>query len=72
MPLGGYRRRLEPKGNLAGFGAEEDCRHDVVGCFQAVGSLLHLGFAVQPELLRHFFHPNSRRPRGLDLWTASG
>lgn len=72
--LRGYRNPnwdLEPVGRLAGFVSEENHRHDLVGSFQAIGSLLHLNFAAQPEFLARFFHPCLARPGVPDPWNAA-
>jgi cobyrinic acid a,c-diamide synthase len=56
----GYRNphwQIEPTGTLTSFIAGEQWRHDLVGTFHAVGSLIHLYFAAQPAFLDHFFRP---------------
>lgn len=60
--LHGYRTgawRFEPSGKLTGLVAEADHQFDLVGSFLSVGSLLHLAFAAEPELVDHFFCPAS-------------
>lgn len=62
--LRGYRNphwRLEPLGPLRSFLATGEHCHDLVGAFEAVGSLLHLNFAAQEAALNHFFYPHPVR-----------
>jgi cobyrinic acid a,c-diamide synthase len=74
--LRGYRNPhwdLEPMGALTGLDlAPEAGRPRVVGSFGAVGSLLHLNFAAQPDLLRHFFHPLRPVRNVADPWAVVG
>jgi len=72
--LRGYRNPnwdLEPVGRLAGFVSEKGHRYDLAGSFRAIGSLLHLNFAAQPEFLARFFHPRVARPGVPDPWSAT-
>lgn len=71
--LRGYRNGcwdMEPLGPLTGFVAEETHRHDLVGSFRAIGSMLHLNFAARPGLLRRFFHPQLPEPTFVDPWAV--
>jgi cobyrinic acid a,c-diamide synthase len=71
--LRGYRNaswRLQPLGALSSFVAEEEHRHELVGSFRAIGSLLHLNFAAQPGFLRQFFYPRVPEPGFADPWTT--
>jgi cobyrinic acid a,c-diamide synthase len=71
--LRGYRNPnwdLEPLGDVVSFAEEEKHHLDLIGSFRAVGSLLHLNFAVQSELLRHFFHPEVPEPDSHDPWAV--
>ena len=57
----GYRNpnwRLEPLGSLTSFLHPRSHPYDLVGMFDAVGSLLHLNFAAQEAVLNHFFYPH--------------
>jgi len=51
--------RLEAAGALMSFAAEPAYQDCLVGSYQAVGSMLHLDFAVQPAILDHFFCPET-------------
>jgi cobyrinic acid a,c-diamide synthase len=61
----GYRNpswRLESLGSLRSFLADADHPNDLVGTFQAVGSLMHVNFAAQQAVLNHFFYPYAAKP----------
>jgi cobyrinic acid a,c-diamide synthase len=49
--------RLEAAGELMSFAAEPAHQGCLVGSYQAVGSMVHLDFAVQPAILDRFFFP---------------
>jgi cobyrinic acid a,c-diamide synthase len=72
--LRGYRNpvwELEPAGGLGTLAVPTRAQHhDLVVSFQAVGSLVHLNFAAQPELLRHFFHPVRPARSVADPWAV--
>jgi len=71
--LRGYRNttwRFEPATASAGLVAEDEHRFDLVGSHHAVGSLIHLDFAAQPQFLRHFFQRHHRQPNPVDPWAA--
>ncbi len=71
--LRGYRNpswHLEAAGPLLAISREDDRPYDLVASGQAIGSLLHLDFAVQAEAFRRFFHPNSCPDRAPALWTS--
>ncbi len=71
--LRGYRNGqwdIEPVGPLTGLVAEPQHCFALVGSFRAVGSLLHLNFAAQPVLLRHFFRPRVPEPCPADPWSS--
>jgi cobyrinic acid a,c-diamide synthase len=51
--------QLEPVGRLASCAAEPERRLDLVERHQAVGSRLHLNFALQPALLDGFLGPSA-------------
>ncbi|HEY2882092.1 MAG TPA: hypothetical protein VGJ15_06650, partial [Pirellulales bacterium] len=58
--LRGYRNRnwqLEPTGCMTRFASGADHEFDLVGRHQAIGSLVHLNFAAQPNLLGGFLRP---------------
>jgi cobyrinic acid a,c-diamide synthase len=69
----GYRNGrwwLEPAGPLTGFADRAEHRHDLIGCFRAVGSMVHLDFAAQPHLLHRFFFPRTPQPAAPAPWTV--
>ncbi len=51
--------QLEPVGRLASCAAEPERRLDLVERHQAVGSRVHLNFALQPALLAGFLRPSA-------------
>jgi cobyrinic acid a,c-diamide synthase len=51
--------QLEPVGRLASCAAEPERRLDLVERHQAVGSRVHLNFALQPALLEGFLRPSA-------------
>ncbi len=51
--------QLEPAGRLASCAAEPERRLDLVERHQAVGSRVHLNFALQPALLDGFLRPSA-------------
>jgi len=63
---------LEPIGDLRGSVAQPGYARAILGPYQAVGSLLHLNFAAQPDFLRRFFYPQLPEPGSSDLWTLTG
>lgn len=70
--LRGYRTRqwrLEPTSGTREPGKEKDWFDPIVGCFYAVGSLLHINFAWHPELLQNFLHPRQATSWTYDPWT---
>ncbi|MHC4399254.1 MAG: hypothetical protein ACYTG0_06220 [Planctomycetota bacterium] len=72
--LRGYRNphwEVQPLGELTSYAAEEEHRYDLVGSFRAIGSLLHVNFAAQPEFLRHFFYPHAPEPDFCDPWASA-
>jgi cobyrinic acid a,c-diamide synthase len=71
--LRGYRNgnwRLEPLGDLVGFAAEPQHRYDLVGNYHAVGSLVHINFALQPSSVQPFFFSEPQGYGVLDPWSA--
>ena len=68
----GSHWELDPIGELPGSVAQPDYARAILGPFQAVGSLLHLNFAAQPDFLRRFFHPQLPEQGAADLWTLTG
>jgi len=71
--LRGYRSacwEIQPLGHLSRFVAEEPYRYDLVGSFQAIGSMLHLDFAAHPLSLDRFFYPRDPQPSFSDPWAA--
>ncbi len=71
--LRGYRNPhwdVQPLGDLVGFVAGQEHRHDLVGSFRAIGSLLHLDFAAQSDFLRSFFHPEVPEADFRDPWAT--
>jgi cobyrinic acid a,c-diamide synthase len=69
----GYRNtswRFEPLGTLTGMTAESTHPYDLIECNQAVGSLLHLNFAAQPDFLQRFFCRAAVQPNVLNPWAA--
>jgi cobyrinic acid a,c-diamide synthase len=68
----GSHWELDPIGELPGSVAQADYARAILGPFQAVGSLLHLNFAAQPDFLRRFFHPRLPEQGAADLWTLTG
>src|SRR5260221_10900607 len=58
--------RLEPVGSVNSCAAETERRFDLIERHQAVGSLVHLNFALQPALLESFLRPS---PAALDWGT---
>jgi cobyrinic acid a,c-diamide synthase len=68
----GSHWELEPIGELRGSVVQPDYARAILGPFQAVGSLLHLNFAAQPDFLRRFFHPQLPELGSSDLWTLTG
>jgi len=72
--LRGYRNGhwdLEPVGVLADLEGEQK-DHRLVGNLQTIGSLVHVDFAAQPELLRRFFYPRQPLADLPDPWAAVG
>lgn len=70
--LRGYRNplwRLQPAGYLTGCVEQTDNPYDLVGNYRALGSLLHLDFATEPNLLRSFFDPQPCHSDPADPWT---
>jgi cobyrinic acid a,c-diamide synthase len=65
----GSHWELEPIGELRGSVAQPELARAILGPFQAVGSLVHLNFAAQPDFLRRFFYPQLPEPGGSDLGT---
>jgi hypothetical protein len=61
---------LEPLGALVGFAAEPDRRYDLVGSYHAIGSLLHVNFALQASSVQPFFFSEPQSDGLLDPWTA--
>ncbi|MCE9545644.1 MAG: cobyrinic acid a,c-diamide synthase, partial [Planctomycetia bacterium] len=58
----GYRNRqwdVQPTGSLIRYAAGAGHETDLVGRHQAVGSLIHLNFAAQPEYLESFLQPHA-------------
>lgn len=71
--LRGYRNPtwdLQSLGVTTGFAAQAASHSEIVGGFQAVGSLVHLDFAAQPEFLRRFFHPHHPQPEPAGSWAV--
>ncbi len=71
VPLRGYengRWRFDPVAAAASFVKESQHRFDVIGCHQAVGSLLHLDFAAQPGFLDQFFAAPVLQPVTPNPW----
>lgn len=72
--LRGYRNpmwSLRPIGAVASYVAQPEHRYDLIGVRRAIGSQLHLHFAVQPHLLPQFFQPPFRQPGPADPWTVA-
>jgi cobyrinic acid a,c-diamide synthase len=72
--LRGYRNsrwEVQPLGRLTGFVAEPEHRYDLMGSFQAIGSMLHLDFAARPKALSRFFYPQAAEPSYSDPWAAA-
>ena len=72
MRVRGYRNghwRFEPVAAEASFIAEAEHRFDMIGCHQAIGSLLHLDFAVPPDFVRQFFAVPVLQPVMPDPWS---
>lgn len=68
----GYRNgrwRFEPVAAEASFVAETEHRFDMIGCHQAIGSLLHLDFAAPPDFVRQFFAVPVLQPVTPDPWS---
>lgn len=68
----GYRNahwRFEPVAAEAGFVAEAEHRFDMIGCHPAIGSLLHLDFAVPPGFVQQFFAAAVLQPVTPDPWS---
>lgn len=69
--LRGYRNAswyLEPVGTLRSLADRTEHPFDLAGNYQAVGSMLHLHFAAQPEFLDQFFESYSAA--SLHPWTT--
>ena len=72
--LRGYRTKrwtLKPAGALADCASKSPGGHDVVTAGQAIGSLLHVDFAAQPDLIPRFFDPADARHDPNDPWKAA-
>jgi cobyrinic acid a,c-diamide synthase len=71
--LRGYRNPnwdIQPLGEAASYVAEQQHRGELLGSFQAIGSLLHLHFAGMLTLLRRFLRPEVPEPDFRDPWAA--
>jgi len=71
--LRGYRNTnwdLEPLMTKRGFAAQNSQHPEIVGGFQAVGSLVHVNFAAQPEYLRRFFYPHHPQLETVRSWSV--
>lgn len=69
--LRGYRNaawELQQLGVKPSFIAQHSQHPEIVGGFQAVGSLVHLNFAAQPEYLRRFFYPHHPQQEAVRSW----
>ncbi len=72
--LRGYRNhnwKLEPAGPLTGCILEAGQQHVLVKSCGAIGSQLHLHFAVDPALLPNFVQPQFPHPDPADPWTVA-
>jgi cobyrinic acid a,c-diamide synthase len=70
--LRGYRNplwSLQPAGYLTSCVEQSDNPYDLVGNYRALGSLLHLDFAAEPNLLRSFLDPQPCYSDPADPWT---
>lgn len=71
--LRGYRNRrwrFESVGSMLRCAVSPQGRQDLVGGGPAVGSCLHLDFALQADLLRGFLHTSPRVAYRPDPWTT--
>lgn len=71
--LRGYRNAhwdLQPLGSKTSFAVQDSEHLEIVGGFQAVGSLVHLNFAAQPEYLRRFFYPHHPQRDAVPSWAV--
>jgi len=69
--LRGYRNPcwcFQPAASATGFVHQVEHRFDLIGCYRAVGSLVHLYFAAHSDLLAHFFDPCQAPPYLVDPW----
>lgn len=74
FPLRGYQTqewRLSPLRPEVSLVADLPGGSPVVGCFHAVGSLVHINFAWQSQLLERFFHVSPPAKLNFDPWQAS-
>jgi cobyrinic acid a,c-diamide synthase len=66
----GYRTggwQIEPTGAMLSYARNPQCRCDVVGRGNVLGSRISVNFAAQPHLLRRFFSPYVPVSRALQL-----